>query len=110
MKRNPTVENKFYLVYRLVYISDSMDEFRQLSIRKIVVSSWSKFLLRGLCYQLDSFSDQSYQTLNESLIRMLLYCCLLAEPTSLSNKKTKKFKKRKKNRAFEIVSDQTQLG
>ena len=56
-KRNPTVENKFYLVYNLVYISDSMDEFRQLSIWNIVVSSWSKFLLKGtgLCYQLDSF-------------------------------------------------------
>ena len=28
----PTVEIKFYLVYSLVYISDSMDEFRQLSL------------------------------------------------------------------------------
>ena len=37
-KRNPTVENQFHLVYRLVYIYDSMDEFRQLSIRNIVVS------------------------------------------------------------------------
>ena len=38
-KKNPTVENKFYLVYRLVYNSDSMDELRQLSIRNVVVSS-----------------------------------------------------------------------
>ena len=29
-KRNPAVKNNFYLVYRLVYISDSMNEFRQL--------------------------------------------------------------------------------
>ena len=38
-KQNPTVENKFYLVYRLVYNSDSIDELRQLSIRNVVVSS-----------------------------------------------------------------------
>ena len=37
-KRNPTDENNFCLLYRLVYISDSMDEFRKFSIRKIVVS------------------------------------------------------------------------
>ena len=44
-------------MYSLVYISDSMDEFRQLFIWNIVVSSWSKFLLKGtgLCYQLESF-------------------------------------------------------
>ena len=39
-KGNPTVGNKFLLVYRLVYISDSMDEYRQLTIKNIVVSSW----------------------------------------------------------------------
>ena len=38
---------------------------------------------------------------------MPLYCCLLAEPTSLSNKI--KTKKKEKNKALEIVSDQTQL-
>ena len=27
-KSNPNAEKNFYLVYRLVYISDSMDEFR----------------------------------------------------------------------------------
>ena len=36
------IYNKFYLVYHLVYFSDSMDEFRQLSIREFVVSSLSK--------------------------------------------------------------------
>ena len=35
----PDFDTKFYLVYRLVYISDSMGEFRQLSIKNIVVSS-----------------------------------------------------------------------
>ena len=48
-------------------------------------------------------SDQSYRTLDESLIRTLLYGCLLAEPTSLI-KKTKKGKN-----ALEVVPDQTQL-
>ena len=38
-KRNPAFDNKFYLVYQLVYISNSMDEFRQLFITNIVVSS-----------------------------------------------------------------------
>ena len=44
-------------MYRKVYIFDSMDEFRQLSIRNIVVSNLSKAPLKrtGLCYQLDSF-------------------------------------------------------
>ena len=37
------------------------------------------------------FSDQSYRTLDESLIRKLLFGCLLAEPLSFS-KKTKKMK------------------
>ena len=37
-KTKPTVENKFFLVYRLVYNSDSMDELRQLSITNVVVS------------------------------------------------------------------------
>ena len=50
------------------------------------------------------FADQSYRTLNESLIRTLLYGCLLAEVTSLSKKK-----KMKKNNAIEMVPDQTKL-
>ena len=82
-----------------------MVELRQLSIRNVVVSSWSKILLKGtgLSYLLNSFfSDQSYRTLDESLIRTLLFDCLLAEPTSFS-------KKMKKNNALELVSDQTQL-
>ena len=86
-----------------------MDELRQLSIRNVVVSSWSKFLLKGtgLSYLLDSFfSDQSNRTLDESLIRKLLFGCLLAEPTSFSKKKTKK---NEKNNALEMVPDQTQL-
>ena len=58
-----------------------MDDFSgQLSIRNIVVSSWSKFALNGtgFCYQLDSFSDQSYRTLDESLTKTLLFCCLFS--------------------------------
>ena len=79
-------------MYRLVYISESMDEVIQLSIRNMVFASCSKLPQKrtGLCYQLDFFSDQSYRTLDESLITKLLYCCLLAEPTSLSNKNNKK--------------------
>ena len=46
------------------------------------------FFQRGPAF----FSDQIYQTLVDSLIRTLLYGCLLAEPTSL-NKKQKKMKK-----------------
>ena len=38
-------------------------------------------------------SDQSHRTLDESLIGTLLYCCLLAEPTSLNKKKQKNLKK-----------------
>ena len=38
-KTKPNCWKKFYLIYSLVYISDSMDEFRQLSLRNIVVSS-----------------------------------------------------------------------
>ena len=39
-KENETQLMKtIFLVYRLVYIFDSMDEFRQLSLRNIVVSS-----------------------------------------------------------------------
>ena len=86
-KTKPNCCEQIFLVYRLVYIFDSMDEFRQLFIRKIVVSSLSKCPLKGtgLCYQLGSFfSGQGYRTLDESLIRALLYCCRLAEPTSLS--------------------------
>ena len=49
------------------------------------------------------FSDQSYWTLDDSLIRMLLYCCLLTQPTSLS-KKTQNWKR---NKALEMVPDQT---
>ena len=87
-----------------MFISDSMDEFRQFFIWNIVVSSWSKFLLKGtgLCYQLEFFFDQSYGTYDGSLIRTLLCGCFLAEPTSIS-------KKNEKNNEIEMVPDQTQL-
>ena len=90
-----------------MYISDSMDEFR-LSVRNLVVSIWSNFLWRVLTFAISwtPFSYQSYRISVESLIRSLLYCCLLAEPTSLSKKKNKKFEK---NMALEIAPDQTQL-
>ena len=38
-KTKPNCWKNFYFLYSLVYISDSMDEFRQLSLRNIVVSS-----------------------------------------------------------------------
>ena len=87
-----------------------MDEFRQLCIWNIVVSSWSTFLLKG----------------TGSLIRTLLCGCLLAEPTSL-NKKTKNEKKIMRSKwspirpncvrknfwsdasALEVASDQTKM-
>ena len=107
-----------------------MDELRQLSIRNVVVCSWPKFLLNetGLSYLLDSFfSDQSYRILDESLIRKLLFGCLLAEPTSFSTKKTKKLKQIMRSKwslirpncvwrhlwsdpiALEVASDQTKV-
>ena len=49
-------------------------------------------------------SDQSHRTLDESLIGKLLYCCLLAEPTSLFKKKQKKWEK---NIALEIRPSRT---
>ena len=97
-----------------------MDEFRQLSIKKhrglqlIKISSEGDrpLLSAGLL-----FSDLGYWTLDESLIGTLLYCCLLAEPTSLSKKKM--FGRSKKTGArngswsdsiaFENISDQTQV-
>ena len=82
----------------------SLDSF---SFKNIVVSSWSKFLLKGtgLCYQLDSFfSDQSYWILDETLIKR---CSIVASWQSkyLPVKKNKKWKKR----ALEVVPvpDQT---
>ena len=60
----------------------------------------------GIFFQLDRFSsDQSQQTLDVSLMRMLIFCCFLAEPTSLAQKDIK-WKLEKKN-PFEI--DRTQL-
>ena len=58
------------------------------------------FLWRGPAFAINwtPFSDQSYRTLDESLIRTLLYCCLLAEPTSLSKKKTKNEKKLRRSK------------
>ena len=51
-------------------------------------TSWSSvnqnFLLRGSAFAISwtPFSDQRHWFLEESLIRTLLYCCLLAEPTT----------------------------
>ena len=55
-------------------------------------------------------SDQSLRILDESLIRTLLYCCLLAEPTSLS-KKNKKWKNKAliRPKCARRVYDQTPL-
>ena len=65
-----------------------MDEHRQLSIIIVIPKCGNQiFLLSGpsFFFQLDPFgSDQIHQTLDEPLIRMLLFCCLLAEPRSLS--------------------------
>ena len=73
-----------------------MDEFRQFSIKKhrglqliTIYSEGDRPLLSaGLL-----FCDQSYRTSDESLIRTLICCFLLAEPTSLSKKKQKYEKK-----------------
>ena len=69
-----------------------MDEFRQLSIRNIAVSSYSKFPLKGRAFTISwpPFSDQAYRTLDGSVIETLLFCCLLAEATSLNKKRTTK--------------------
>ena len=63
-------------------------------------TSWSSvnqnFLLRGPAFAISwtqLVSDQSHRTLDESLIGTLLYCFLLAKPTSF-NKKTKKIEKK----------------
>ena len=129
-KQNPTVENKFYLVYRLVYNSDSNGwvktafhkKRRGLQLIKISSKRDRPQLSAGLF-----FSDQSYRTLEKSLIRKLLFGCLLAEPTSFSKKNKKKMKKIMRSKwslirpncvwrhlcsdpiALEVASDQTKV-
>ena len=92
-KTKPSVESKFYLLYRLVYISDSMVEFIQLSIRNIVVSSWSKLPLKGtgLCYQLYSFF-----LIRANGVQMSLWseCCFIV-PSWLSQHLSVKNEKRR---------------
>ena len=105
-KRNPSVENKLYLVHCLVYISDSM-EFRQLSIRKIV-SSWSKFPVKGtgLWYLLDSFF---WSELSDFRWVSDQNAALLLPPGRVNISQKKKQKNEKKNEALEMVPDQNQL-
>ena len=61
-----------------------MDEHIQLSIIIVMLIKFSS-KWTSIFFQLDLFgSDEIHQTLDVPLIRMLLFCCLLAEPTSLS--------------------------
>ena len=101
-KRKPNCWEQIFLVYRLLYSSDSMDEFRQLCIRDIVVSS---FPLKGtsLCYQLDPFFLIRAIGLQTSLwSRCFNVASWLSQHLSVKKQKMKK-------KALEIVPDQTQL-
>ena len=90
-KTKPNCWEQISLVYPLVYIYDSMGEFRQLSTRKIVI----KIQLIKISSEEDQpllsagllFSDQSYCNSDESLIRTL-------QSQHLSVKKNKKTKKK----------------
>ena len=82
-----------------------MDEFRQFSIWNIVVSSWSKFLVKGtgLCYQLDSFFLIRAIGLMMSLWSERCFVAASGQSQHLSVKKIEK------NNALEMVPDQNQL-
>ena len=90
-----------------MYISDSMDEFRHFSTWNIVVSSWSKFLLKGtgLCYLLDSFFLIWAIGL---LMSLWSERCFMAASWQSQHLWVKKKTKQKK-KIIEMVPDQTQL-